>query len=186
MNRETGIKAPPGRHDNRMSCKCVNASTIECTRKDCQPGDPPAPRFPPYRVGAARSRPQNVGTLRSTKDTPSAREPRALRASGSPIWRPLQTQKFLAISIQRIARLRGFREAKSLPYQAWHVRHPIIIYKLFTRAIVLCYLQESAPKDGFIFGMKPHFGAFLYLFTGNPASCRGRTVPAFRVPHGHR
>ena len=160
MSWETGIKAPPGRHDSRMSYKCVNASTIEYARGR-QLGDPPAPRFPPYRVGAARSRPQNVGTLRSTKDTPSAREPRALRASGSPIWRPLQTQKFLAISIQRIARLRGLREAKSLPYQAWHVRHPIIIYKLFTRAIVLCYLQESAPKDGFILGMKPHFGAFL-------------------------
>ena len=43
-------------------------------------------------------------------------EARALRASGSPSWRPLQTQKFLAISIQRTTQFRSLREAKSLPY----------------------------------------------------------------------
>ena len=41
------------------------------------------------------------------------------------------------LNIHRTARLRGFREAKSLPYQAWAYELPIIIYKLFTHAIVV-------------------------------------------------
>ena len=36
----------------------------------------------------------------------------ALRASGSPSWRPLQTQKFLACTIQQGALLRELRVAK--------------------------------------------------------------------------
>ena len=43
-------------------------------------------------------------------------EPRALRAYGSPNWRPLRTQRFLHDSIQQTAQLRLLREANSLPY----------------------------------------------------------------------
>ena len=99
---------------------------------------------------------------------------------GSPSWRPLQTQKPLAISIQRTALLRELREAKSLPYRAWAYEltyhHLQIVYScnrpvklLYFLAIcqILCYAIPGATSTP-VGGSPSTFSGVMLLFTPNP------------------